>query len=249
MPCSSQAQNVPKEPEPRPPKPLEPPHKPAQQGFRFAATVGFNFIANGKYSYNTNVTMPGGSALNYSGVQRTSGGTLSLGAAATPGGALRRFTLGFDLNLGGLNVPGHPVVPPGSQTPFSQSNLNSQVAQRLLISSHWHPFVSPYVEHALGSLLQNRVSLGYQYFNTTASTDGLFAVDQSRSSQARYSVRFSQSSHMIRLSVHSDSWFDDSDIDHTPPKRRSGVIQQGGLLIGTDGSVIVFVRVGPVWTF
>jgi len=207
------------------------------------------FIANGKYSYNTAITMPDGSALGYQGVQRSSGATLSMGAAATPGGALRRITLGFDLNFGGLDVAGHPVVPPGSATPFSQTNLTSQVAQRLLISSHWHPFVSPYIEHEIGSILQNRVRLGYQYLNTAASITGSFAVDQSRSNQARYSVRLSQGSHMVRLSVHNDSWLDDTETGQAPPKRRSGIIQQGGVLIGTDGALVVFVRVGPVWTF
>lgn len=249
MPFSLQAQNLPREPGQRPPKPIAPPHKPLQQGFRVTATIGFNFFANGKYNYNTTVTMPDGSALSYRGTQRSSGGTLSLGAAATPGGALRRFTLGFDLNFGGLNVAGQPVVPSGSITPFSQDNLNSRVAQRSLISSHWRPFVSPYIEHEIGSILQNRIRLGYEYLNTAASDGDSFAVNQSRSIQARYSVQFSQTSHMIRLSAHNDTWFDDTETDKAPPKRRSGIVQQGGVLIGIDGSLVVFVRVGPVWTF
>lgn len=249
VPCSSPAQTVPKESPQRPPKPIEPPHKPAQQGFRFTATVGFSLLANGKYRYNTVVTMPDGGALDYRGAQRSAGATLLLGAAATPGGVLRRFTLGFDLNFGGLDVAGHSVVPPGSVTPFSQNNLNSQIAQRSLISSNWRPFVSPYIEHEIGAILQNRIRLGYEYFNTASSTSGSFAVDQPGSVQARYSVRFSQASHMIRLSAHNDSWFDETDTDHTPPKRRSGFLQQAGVLIGTDGSVVVFVGVGPVWIF
>jgi hypothetical protein len=194
--------------------------------------------------------MPGGAALNYSGVQRSVGGTLAMGASATPGGAFRRLTLGFDLNFGGLGLAGRSVVPPGSVTPFSQDNLNAQVTQGSLVSSHWHPFVSPYVEHEIGSILQNRVRLGYQYLGTTASNSGSFAVGQSRSVQGRYSVQFSQSSHMVRLSVHNDTFFDDSDMDHSPPpRRRSGVVQEAGLLVGTDGSVVAFVKIGPVWTF
>jgi hypothetical protein len=220
-----------------------------QQGFRFTATIGFSLIANGKYRYNTSVTMPDGSALAYTGAQRSSGATLSMGAAATPGGALRRVTVGFDLNFGGLDVSGHPVVPPGSVTPFSQSNLNSQITQRFPISSSSGPFVSPYIEHEIGSVLQNRIRLGYEYFQTANTQTGSFAVDQSGSIQARYSVRFSQASHMIRLSAHNDTWLDDTEAGHTPPKRRSGVLQQGGVLIGTDGSIIVFVSVGPVWIF
>jgi hypothetical protein len=55
---------------------------------------------------------------------------------------------------------------------------------------------------------------------------------------------------MIRVSAHNDTWFDDTEIDRTPPpKRRSGIAQQGGVLIGTDGSIIVFVSLGPVLIF
>lgn len=249
LPSPSEAQKLPKEPQQRSPRPIAPPHIPAQQGFRFTATAGLNFIVNGKYNYNTAVRMPDGSALAYSGANRTSGGTLSLGAAATPPGALRRITVGFDLNFGGLSVAGQPVVPAGSATPFSQNNLNSQVAVRSLVSSQWRPFVSPYVEHEIGSIFQNRVRLGYEYFNTAATNSGLFPVGQRGSPEATYSVRFFQTSHMIRLSVHNDSWFDDTEPDQPPPKRRTGVVQQAGVLIGTDASLVVFVRVGPVWTF
>jgi hypothetical protein len=249
LPSLSHGQNPQKDPQQRPPRPIAPPHLPAQQGFRFTATAGLNFIANGKYNYNTAVTMPDGSATSYSGANRTSGGTLSLGAAATPPGALRRITLGFDLNFGGLSVAGQRVIPAGSDTPFSQNNLNSQVTARSLVSSQWRPFVSPYVEHEIGSILQNRVRLGYEYFNTAATNSGLFPVGQRGSPNATYSVRFLQRSHMIRLSVHNDSWFDDTEPDQAPPKRRTGVVQEAGVLIGTDASLVVFVRVGPVWTF
>ncbi len=245
----SQAQTLPKDPEQRRPEPIAPPHRPAQQGVRLTVTTGLNFVVNGKYKYDTAVTMPDGSALRYSGNQRASGGALSLGAAATPGGALRRFTVGFDLNFGGLSVAGHPVVPAGSVTPFSQNNLNTQVAARSLVNSHWRPFISPYVEHEIGSIFQNRVRLGYQYFNTAALVNGSFAIDQPRSTQASYSVRFSQASNMVRLSVHNDSWFDDTDPDQAPPKRRTGIVQEGGILVGTDATIVVFVKVGPVWTF
>ena len=249
MPHALPAQTPPKEPPHRSEKPIEPPHKPAQEGFRFTTTIGFNVIATGIYRYGTTVTMPDGHLLLYNGSQRSAGGTLSLGAGATPGGALRRFTVGFDLNLGGLDVSGHSVIPPGSVTPFSQANLNSHVAQKSLISSPWHPFVSPYIEHEIGSVFQNRVRLGYEYFGTSGATNGLFLADPSGSIQARYSVRFSQASHMIRLSAHNDTWFDDTEPGQPRPKRRTGVVQQGGVLIGTDGSVVVFISIGPVWNF
>jgi hypothetical protein len=53
---------------------------------------------------------------------------------------------------------------------------------------------------------------------------------------------------MVRLSVHNDTWLDDPETDQTPPKRRSGMVQKGGVLLGTDGSVVVFVNIGLVWT-
>ena len=248
IPGSSPGQSTPKE-SPRPPKPIEPPHKPAQQGFRLTVPIGFNLLENGRYRYNTMVTMPDGSVFNYSGGQRVSGGTLSIGAAATPGGALRRLTIGLDLNFGGLDTWTQPVIPPGSVTPFSQANLNTEVAEKSLSGSARGPFVSPYIEHDLGSVLENRVRLGYQYFQTAQSSSGSFHADQSGSIQAKYSVKFSQASHMIRLSVHNDTWLDETGTDQVPPKRRFGFFQQAGVLIGTDGSFIVFVGGGPAWIF
>jgi hypothetical protein len=249
MVCSSQAQTPPKDLPQGPPKPIEPPHKPAQQGFRFTTTIGFSLIGSGRYSYKTSVILPDGREFAYNGTERSSGATLSLGAAATPGGTLRRFTLGFDLNFGGLDVSRNAVIPAGSVTPFSQSNLNAQVARKTLISSPWRPFISPYIEHEIGSIFQNRVRLGYEYLSTSRSSSGTFVADPARSIQGRYSVRFSQTSHMIRVSAHNDTWFDDTGAGQPPPKRRSGVIQQGGVLIGIDGTLMVFVNLGPVWTF
>jgi hypothetical protein len=248
FPFSSRAQAPPNESPQRPPNPIEAPHKPAQEGFRLTATVGLSLLGNGSYRYNTTVTMPDGSALAYSGTQRSSGGTLSLGTAFTPGGALRRFTIGVDLNFGGLEAWAHPVIPTGSVTPFSQSNLNYQVARRSLTRTPWRPFVTPYLEHDVGSILGDRIRLGYEYMQTTGSLKGSFAADQSGSIQAGYNVKFSQASHMIRLSVHNDTWFDDADLDHVPTKRKFGFIQQAGMLIGTDASIVVFVNVGPLWT-
>jgi len=248
--ASSRAQDAPDKLPQRPPKPITPPHRPVQQGFRFTATFGFNFLMNGNYSYNTSVTTPSGNTFNYSDMQRSAGGTMSLGAAMTPGGSFRRVTFGFDLNFGGLSVAGHSVIPPGSNPPFSQDNLNTQITRATLVGSHWHPFVAPYIEHDIGSIFDNRVRLGYEYFRTSGSADGLFPIGPSRTLLGSYSVHFSQNSHLVRLAVHNDTWLDDSDIDHAPPpRRRSGVVQEGGLLVGTDGSVVVFVRVGPVWTF
>jgi hypothetical protein len=245
--ASAQAPGSPREE--RRTKPIKPPHEPVQQGFRFVAMAGLSFIQNRGYTYNTNVSTPNLGTLSYAGAQRSSGATLFVGAAATPRGTLRRFTLGCDLNLGGLAVWSQSVIPSGTATPFSQSNLNAQVSHKSLVTSPWRPFLSPYVEHELASVFQNRVRIGYQYMQSSGSLRGIFATDQSGTMQARYAVRFSQHSHMFRMSLHNDTWFDNNDPGQVPPKRRSGALQQLGLLVGTDGSFVVFLAAGPVWTF
>jgi hypothetical protein len=230
-------------------KPVKPPHEPVQQGFRLAAALGLSMMQNGKYSYETTVTAPGSGPLTYAGSERSYGGTLFLGIAATPGGALRRLTLGCDLNFGGLAAWSRPVIPAGAATPFSQNNLNQQVSQKSLTSSPWHPFFAPYVEHELASVFNNRARIGYEYMQTSRTLRGSFAANQPPSVQAGYSVHFTQRTHLIRLSIHNDTWFDEGEPGQVPRRRRSGLIQEGGLLVGTDGSVVVFVGVGPVWTF
>jgi hypothetical protein len=209
--------------------------------------VGLALIGTGKYSYSTTGLTQNGSALNYSGTHRAAGATPFAGSAITPPGALRRLTLGFDLHVGGLEVWRHSVINGGSSS--LQNNLNALIAQNSLIRPPWRPFVSPYIEHDLGSIFQNKVHLGYERWQTAGSYQGSVAASPLGSAPVGYNVRFSQASHLIRLSVNNDVWSDATETNHLPPKRRLGIVRQGGVLIGTDGTIIAFITVGPVWTF
>jgi hypothetical protein len=233
-----------------PPRPVEPPHKPAQQGTRFALLFGLNLFTYGQYGYNTAITMPDGRTLHYAGQQNASGGTFFTGAAITPPAALRRLTVGFTLNLGGLQSWTHPVIPSGVVTPFSQSNLSLQIQRNEALSSAWRPAVSPYIEHELGFLLKSRIRAGYQYWHQLGSSQGLFPVDQSRSALADYNVQFLHSSHLIRLSLNNyTSLEDDTDTNSASQKRNPSFVRQAGLLIGTNNTVMVFIGLGPAWSF
>jgi hypothetical protein len=231
----------------RPPKQFEPPHKPAQSGTRLAVVFGLNLFTYGQYGYNTSVTMPDGSRLNYAGRQSASGGSFLTGAAITPPGAFRRLTMGFTLNLGGLSSWTRSPIPDGTTTPFSQSNLRSQVQRNAIFGYGWQPAISPYIEHELGFLLESRVRAGYQYWHQTGSYTGSFRVDQPGSALAGYNIQLLHSSHLLRLSINNHTSLDD---DASPAKKQNpGFLRQAGLLIGTNHTVMLFIALGPDWTF
>jgi hypothetical protein len=237
-------------PDQQPPGPVEPPHKPAQQGTKIALTVGIDFLLHGQYEYTTRVMMPDGSAYNYSGKQGASGGTLLLGAAITPRAALRRMTFGFNLETGGLESWAHSVIPSGTTTPFSQSSLDSQLRRDLAGRSPWSAVVAPYIEHEVGFFLENRVRLGYQYWRQTGSASGSFRVqDNLRSPLAGYDIRFANSAHLIRVSFNNYTSLDDTDAGSGSTKRKTGFLRQAGLQVGTNKTVTVFLAVGPLWSF
>jgi hypothetical protein len=234
----------------RPPRPIEPPHKPVQPGTRIAVIFGLNLFTYGQYGYNTSVTMPDGRVLHYAGQQNAIGGTFLLGAALTPPAALRRLTVGFTLNAGGLDSWRHPVIPSGTVTPFPQSNLSAQIQRSAALNYGWRPSISPYVEHELGFLLASRVRVGYQYWHQSGTYQGSFPVDQSRSAWADYHVQLLHSSHLIRLSLNNHtSLDDDADARSTSKKQHPGFLRQAGVLIGTNHTVMVFIGVGPTWSF
>lgn len=238
---------TPDDPKDHPPRPIEPPHKPVQAGTRLAVVFGLNLFAYGQYAYNTAVTIPGSSALNYAGKQNASGGSFLTGAAITPPGAFRRLTGGFTLNLGGLAAWTHTPIPNGVTTPFSQSNLSTQIQRNAIFGYGWQPAISPYVEHELGFLLESRVRAGYQYWHQQGSYSGSFAVDQPGSAVAGYNVKVVHSSHMLRLSINNHTSLDD---ESSPSKRQNpGFLRQGGILVGTNHTVMVFIALGPDWTF
>lgn len=251
--CSLAVLNLPvsaARPDQEPPPPVEPPHKPAQQGTRVTLVVGVNFLLHGQYQYNTTVTMPDSSVFNYSGKQGSSGGTLLFGAAVTPPAAARRMTLGIDLQAGGLEAWAHSVIPSGTATPFSQSSLDSQIRRDLAGRSPWGTVIAPYIEHEVGFFLESRIRLGYQYWRQMGSAGGSFRVENSlRSQLAGYDVHFANSTHLIRVSFNNFTFLDDTGTGSSHENRKSGFLKQAGLQIGTNKSVMVFVAVGPLWTF
>ena len=244
----SDAQAYPPDEKSRSPRPIEPPHKPVQAGTRLAVVFGLNLFSYGQYGYNTAVTMPDGSVLNYAGKQSASGGSFLTGAAVTPPGAFRRLTMGATLNLGGLSSWTRSPIPNGVTTPFSQSNLNLQIQRNAIFGYGWRPAISPYIEHELGFLLESRVRAGYQYWHQRGSYSGSFPVSQPGSASADYNVRVLHSSHLIRLSINNHTSLDD-DTSPAYKKRNPGFLRQGGLLIGTNHTVMVFIALGPDWTF
>jgi hypothetical protein len=237
--------------QPGSPPPLKPPHKPVQHDTQVALVLGFNLFSYGQYAYKSAITMPNGSTFNYAGKQSAAGGTVLFGVAVRPPAALRRFTLGFTLDAGGLNAWSHPVIPSGVQTPFSQGNLDAQIRRGAALSYGWRPVFSPYIEHDLAFLWASRIRAGYQYWHQSGTYQGSFPPDQSRSSPwADYNVQLSHSSHLIRLSINNQMSFeDDSDPNSPPPKRNIGFLRQAGLLIGTNRTVMIFVGLGPAWNF
>ena len=245
----SAAEVPPPESQKREPHPIEPPHKPVQRGTQVGVILGLDFLTYSRYGYNTAVTLPDGNVLNYAGKQTSTGGTFFVGAAVTPPRALRRLTAGVTLNVGGVESWAHSVIPSGTPTPFSQRNLNSEVQRRLVYGYPWRPSVSPYIEHELGSVLENRIRIGYQYSYQTGSYQGSFAADDTGTATAQYHIRFSNSSHLVRVSLNSRTSLDDSDENPDAARRRFAFVQQAGLLAGTNRTITLFLSFGPSWSF
>ena len=247
--CLTAAEAPQNEPPRREPRPIEPPHKPVQRGTQVGIILGLDFLTYSRYAYNTTVNLPDGNVFNYTGRQNSTGGTFFTGAAVTPPAALRRVTVGITLNVGGVESWAHSVIPSGAVTPFSQRSLNSEVQRRLVYGYPWRPSISPYIEHELGSVLENRLRIGYQYSHQTGSNRGSFAPDDTGPASAQYSVKFSNSSHLVRLSLNSRTSLDDSDENPNAPRRRFAFVQQAGLLAGTNRTITLFLSFGPAWSF
>jgi hypothetical protein len=103
------------------------------------------------------------------------------------------------------------------------------------------------VEHVLTSFALNRIHIGYQYWQASGHDSARIVADIP--SSANYTWRVSQSSHMIRLTIKNDIWLDDEDPARRHSRRRSGLVQMGGVLIGIDGSILIFAALGPVWGY
>ncbi len=233
----------------REPKPVKPPHEAVDQGFRMSFIVGISGqVMPARYSYSTRIDLPDGQQLNYSDTQTAPGGFALAGLQLTPPGAFRRFTAGINFGAGGLASWLKAPVPSGVPTQFSQDSLLLAIQRRYIFRSGWHPSISPYIEHELGNFLGNRCRIGYQYWRQSGGYQGTFIPNEGSRALAAYDVRLRHSAHLVRFSINSLTDLDDTQLNG-PRKQRYGLIQQVGVLVGTNRTLAVFWGVGPFWNF
>lgn len=235
------------------PPPLKPSKEPGSQGLRVAFIFGMNLFAWGGYSYNTRVTMPNGEQLQYRGTEGSSGASLFLDTAVNLPSAFRRITIGACIGSGGINTRQQRLVPEGVATPFSQRNLQADIQSRLL--SGWSSVISPHIEHDIGFLGGSRVRAGYQYWKQSGGYSGNFYPFNNNRITASYDVGLNYSAHLVRLSVSHYLDLNDPDNDPNRPgqprqsSRKSGMIRQWGVMIGTNRTIVIFAGIGPFWEF
>jgi hypothetical protein len=232
--------------DPKNPPPVKPSREARARGFELALVVGLDVLVSASYAYDTRVSLPGVDQLRYSGTQRSPGVALSAGGALMLPGPLRRITVGGGINLGGPDSKNRPVIPAGVPTPFSKQNLYSDIQAKYANRLGWKAALSPFIEHDVGLFHGARVRAGYQHWAQLGSHTGSFAPSDG-SALAGYNVRLSLRSHLVRVSVNDYiDLEDDTETSHRS-KRRSGIIQQWGVLIGTHQTIMVFAAIGPFW--
>ena len=234
----------------KPPAPVKPEAEPRAQGIRLALLVGVDVLAWAGYSYDTRVSLPDGQQLRYGGKAGAPGVALSGGGAVTLPGAFRRITAGVHISAGGLNSSKRPVIPAGVSTPFSQINLQNQIRSKYSYAPGWTSALSLYIDHDLAFLHENRVRAGYQYWRQTGSYTGTFEPTDKSHALAGYDVRLATRSHLLRVSVNNYASLDDSDNGTTAPnrpRRKTGMIWQWGVAVGTNRTILIFAAIGPCW--
>jgi hypothetical protein len=234
------------------PAPVKPSKEPKTRGLQLALLLGIDVVAWTGYSYDTRVSLQDGRRFQYLGKAGAPGVMFSFGGAVTLPGALRRITLGASINGGGLNSSRRPVIPAGVSTPFSQVNLQNRIFNKYLYSPGWSPALSFYVDHDLGFLHESRIRAGYQYWRQTGTYTGAFETSDKDRSLAGYDVRLETRSHLIRISVNDLGAFQDPDSNTSTShrsRRKTGMIRQWGVAIGTHRTVVIFAGIGPFWEF
>jgi hypothetical protein len=169
---------------------------------------------------------------------------LFMNPALTLPGALRRITVGASMSSGGVNWRGRSVIPAGLMPPFSRQNLRDQQTRA---SGGWQSVISPYIEHDVGFIRGTKLKAGYQYWKQMGSAAGFFRPCDD-CEEAGYDVRLKFSSHLARISVNQGLYPEDSDTGPNKPRRpirKSGLIRQFGVMMGTNRTIIIFVGVGP----
>lgn len=233
----------------RGPKPVKPPHEVVDEGFRIGVIVGISGqVVPARYSYSTRIDLSGNQQLNYADSQTALGGVVLTDLQLTPPRALRRLTVGVSFGFGGLASWLKAPVPSGVSTPFSQDNLVLAIQRRYIFRTGWHPSISPYIEHELGNLLGNKCRIGYQYWRQSGEYQGSFIPNDGSRALAAYDVHLRYSAHLVRFSINNLTRLDDTQ-SNGRPRQRYGLIQQAGLMVGTNRTVTFFLGVGPFWGF
>jgi hypothetical protein len=228
------------------PSQVKPPRDARSRGSELSFLVGLGGLPTGSYEYDTRVTLPGTGKFQYSGRQRAPGFVFFGSGAFTLPRRLRRITVAATINLGGLAWASRPVIPSSVSPPFSKESLYSDIQGRYSSRPGWGIALSSFVEHDIGFFHEKRVRAGYQFWNQSGSYTGSFAATGS-GDPANYNGRLSLRSHLLRVSVNEYVDLQDDTERSGRAKRRSGMIQQWGFMLGSHQTIMLFVATGPFW--
>jgi len=227
-------------------RPVKPSREARTRGSELSLLIGLSVLPLASYAYDTRVSLPGMEQLRYSGRQRSPGLALFAGGALTLRGPLRRLTVGASINAGGPDSKDRAVIPGGFSTPFSKRSLYSDIQARYSLRPGWGAAFSPFIEHDVGFFHGSRVRAGYQYWDQLGAHTGSFASTDG-SSTTNYNVQLNLRSHLFRISMNEFVALQDDTATSQRSKRRSGMIQQWGITIGTHQTIVVFAAIGPFW--
>lgn len=231
----------------RPPKQVNPPRQPSDTHPRLAIALGVTVLPWTHYNYQTTITLSSGRPLQYSGTGSAPGITVFASPALTLPGPLRRISLGTNLAAGGLYSLSDAVIPPGASAPFSIENLQQTIKAQHSFGQGWHAFVSPYIEHDIVSIRDNKLRLGYQFLTQSGEYSGSFPPNPVGLATASYDVQLRYRVHLIRFSWSNHLYADDYGRGGQPAEHRTGLLRQMGVCAGTHGTVQIFFAIGPIW--
>ena len=226
------------------PSEVKPPREPRSRGSELSFLVGLGGLPTASYKYQTRVTLPSAGEFQYSGRQRAPGIAAFVGAAFTLPRRLRRITLAGTIGVGGVDSTSQPVIPSGMSPPFSKESLDSNIQDRYSKRLPWRAVLSSYVEHDIGVFHDKRIRAGYQFWNQPGMYTGSFAA-AGLGASADYNVRLSLQSHLFRISVNDYNDLQDERDRSRRAGRRSGMMQQWGLLLGSHKTIMLFAGIGP----
>ena len=223
----------------RQPSEVKPPREPENQRIRLGLTIGIDVLPWVDYSYRTTV-LANGREYQYTGKGGAPGIALSASAAVTLPGKLRRLTVGGVIQGGGLYTVNQAVAPADASVPFSTQNLQQAIRAQHPFGEGWHTSVSPYIEHDIATMGDNKLRLGYQYLTQTGSYDGLFYQSKLGGVTAAYDVQLQYQSHLVRF-----SW---TNYVGSAGGHKTGLLRQMGICAGTNKTILIFFAIGPLWT-